>query len=1344
MKPNIQTISVCDGNRSLRTLKGLFVAVSFAALALSAWAQSTERHTFSSLNQAIPDGSTAGLSDNRSITSTIANLAAVRVKLKITGRYNGDLYAYVRHANSQTTNFCVLLNRSGRSASTGTGYSDAGFDVTFDHTAANDIHLYRNYSVPPAGNPLTGTWQPSGRKVDPFLVLDTSSRTAGLNSFKDTTGSGEWTLFVADVDSGATNMLVSWELELIGTTLPTLVWSNPSAIVYGTALSSAQLNASAGWVAGSFVYSPPVGTVLPAGNHPLSVTFYPLDTVNYSPNSKTVTISVQKSPLTVTANSTSRLYGDPNPTFTGSIVGIKNNDAISATYFCGATPTSPVSGYPIVPTALGSALANYTVSLVNGTLTVNRATLTVTANNASRLYGDPNPAFSGTIAGVKNSETITVSYNTTATQTSSVGNYAIVPTPSGSTLGNYTVVLNNATLQVNRATLSIIANNANRAYGDANPVFTGNYTGAKNGETFTLSFTTPATASSPVGPYAITPSASGATIGNYTVSASNGTLTVGTATLVFTANNASRFYGDANPVFTGTITGVKNGETITATYSTTATATSPVSTYAIVPLPSGATLANYAVTLNNGTLTVNKAALTITANNANRLYGNANPVFTGTITGIKNSEAITATYSSGASATSIVGNYPITPSPSGTTLANYNVTLNNGTLTVSPAPLTVTANNASRAYGDPNPSFSGSISGIKNGETITASYLSPATSASPVGAYAIVPTPSGTTLANYAVTLNNGVLTVNQAGLTVTANNASRFYGDANPLFTGTITGIKNGETITTTYSSTAGSTTAVGSYPIVPSPSGATLANYSVTLVNGTLTINKAGLTVTVNNASRAYGDPNPVFTGTITGIKNSEAITASYATTAGPATPIGAYDINPSPAGSTLANYNVTLNKGTLTISAAGLTITANNAERFYGDPNPVFTGTIVGIKNGESITATYLCNAVPTSSVGPWNIFPSAVGTTLGNYSITLNNGLLTIKQAPLTVTANNANRLFGTLNPVFTGNISGIKNADAITATYNSGATLSSPVGSYAIVPTPSGTALGNYAVTLVNGVLSVTQAGSSGSLAASGNPVRPGQSVTFTMTLTPVAPTVGTPAGAVQFRIDGVAAGGPVNVVGGVATYSTASLLAGNRAVVAEYPGNVNFKGVTNTLSPVLLVNTPPVAGADTIDRYATNGAKVEIAELLKNDSDADGNAISFVSASTSSANGGTVTVQGGWVYYEPKAGFTNVDSFTYTVQDVWGAQATGTVSINLKPDNEPALNLTITDLGDGSYRLRFDGIPNRFCIIQYTTSLQTPNWQELTSGTSDSVGIFEYTDRPSGGIGSRFYRSLYP
>ncbi len=261
--------------------------------------------------------------------------------------------------------------------------------------------------------------------------------------------------------------------------------------------------------------------------------------------------------------------------------------------------------------------------------------------------------------------------------------------------------------------------------------------------------------------------------------------------------------------------------------------------------------------------------------------------------------------------------------------------------------------------------------------------------------------------------------------------------------------------------------------------------------------------------------------------------------------------------------------------------------------------------------------------------------------------------------------------------------------------------------------------------------------------SSRNPSPPSQAVGFTFTLNPVAPGAGTPSGSVRFLIDGVLAGSPVTLSGGTATYSTASLSHGTHSVTAEYAGDGNFTGATNVLSPNQLINAPPVAGIDVVLRDPTNGVKVPIAALLTNDFDADGDPITCISVSATSANGGTVVKSGSWVFYTPAPGFTNSDTFTYTISDGLAASPiTGTVAVNIRVDNGPSQNLTIHDLGGGAYLIRGDGIPERAYHLQYADDAQGINWQPLGEATADPNGLFQFTDLS--GSSQRFYRSVYP
>jgi len=82
------------------------------------------------------------------------------------------------------------------------------------------------------------------------------------------------------------------------------------------------------------------------------------------------------------------------------------------------------------------------------------------------------------------------------------------------------------------------------------------------------------------------------------------------------------------------------------------------------------------------------------------------------------------------------------------------------------------------------------------------------------------------------------------------------------------------------------------------------------------------------------------------------------------------------------------------------------------------------------------------------------------------------------------------------------------------------------------------------------------------------------------------------------------------------------------------------------------------------------------------------------------------------------------------------------VTVNLRVDNGPSPNLTITVLSNGVYVIRGDGIPGRAYRIQYADQPQSTNWQTLGTETADPFGIFQLTD--AAGTPHRYYRSINP
>jgi alpha-tubulin suppressor-like RCC1 family protein len=162
--------------------------------------------------------------------------------------------------------------------------------------------------------------------------------------------------------------------------VPTVIaWSNPSAITYGTALSGTQLNATAN-ISGTFAYSPAAGVVLAAGNQPMSVTFTATNP-GFANATKAMILTVNKAPLTITADNVTRIYGAANPALTVSFSGLVNGETSSVVTGLASTTAagtaSPVGTYAITPA--GGVATNYALTFVPGTLTITIAPQTVTA-----------------------------------------------------------------------------------------------------------------------------------------------------------------------------------------------------------------------------------------------------------------------------------------------------------------------------------------------------------------------------------------------------------------------------------------------------------------------------------------------------------------------------------------------------------------------------------------------------------------------------------------------------------------------------------------------------------------------------------------------------------------------------------------------------------------------------------------------------------------------------------------------------------------------------------------------------------------------------------------------------
>ena len=319
---------------------------------------------------------------------------------------------------------------------------------------------------------------------------------------------------------------------------------------------------------------------------------------------------------------------------------------------------------------------------------------------------------------------------------------------------------------------------------------------------------------------------------------------------------------------------------------------------------------------NPGYLT-DKYGVVITVKECTREYGATNPKFEYTTKGAAISGK--PTISCGATATSPVGTYPITVSytkAEGESMLN--ITCVNGSMTITKAPLTITAKSYTIKRGEEMPTLEATYTGLKNRETDTVFTKKPviSTVAKPdtlPGTYPIVA--SGAEAKNYEMSYVDGTLTITD-DVTVTANSYTRVYGDDNPTFEFTSEGATLSGTPAITCSATA--TSPVGTYDIVIAKGDIT--NSTVTCVNGTLTITKAPLTITAKSYTIKQGRALPTLEAEYSGFKNNETDTVFtkkpiVSTNATSDSEPGTYDITVS--GAEATNYEMTYVNGILTIT-------------------------------------------------------------------------------------------------------------------------------------------------------------------------------------------------------------------------------------------------------------------------------------------------------------------------------------------------------------------------------------------------------------------------------------------
>ena len=394
--------------------------------------------------------------------------------------------------------------------------------------------------------------------------------------------------------------------------------------------------------------------------------------------------AIDTAALTITATSTSKTYGE-TASLSYSVSGLANDDAVTSVSLSssGTDSSANVGGYAISASASGTGLSNYSIT-TKGTVTVNPASLTITASDVSKTYGEDADLEDYTVSGLLNNDTVSsISLSSTGSDASaSVGSYSIAASSaSGTGLSNYTISYKAGTLTVDPASLTITASDLTKTYGEDVELEDYTVSGLLNDDAVTsvILSSTGADASANAGSYSIAASsASGTGLSNYTISYKAGALTVDPASLTITASDLTKTYGETASL-TYTTFGLVNGDSLTGSLSSDgAAAEANVGTYTIGLGTLGNS--NYTITYKAGTLTVDPASLTITASDLTKIYGETASL-TYTTFGLVNGDSLTGSLSSdGAAAEANVGTYTIGLGTLGN--SNYTITYISGLLTV--------------------------------------------------------------------------------------------------------------------------------------------------------------------------------------------------------------------------------------------------------------------------------------------------------------------------------------------------------------------------------------------------------------------------------------------------------------------------------------------------------------------------------------------------------------------------------------------------------------------------------------------------------------------------------------
>lgn len=391
-----------------------------------------------------PSGPSLPVVTTQAVTAISATTATGNGNVTAPGSPNPTQHGVVW---SNTLNPTIADNKTTNGPVGGTG----AFTSAMTGLTPNTLYHVRAYATNPSGTVY-------GADVS-FTTLLHDVTTTGVNC-----------------GAGTHNVTYGGGITCVATVTATGAPVNPSGTVswstngVGNIVTSpCTLSVVAGVSSCSITYTP---TSVGTGSHLITASY--AGSTGFLASNGNQTVTVNKKAATVTPTAASKTYGDTDPTLTGTISGFLPADSVTATFTRAAGET--VSGGPYAMSAVLSpagVLPNYNITTAPVVFTIHKKGASVTPNAASKIYGNADPAFTGSLLGFLPADNVVANYTRTAGETVAGAPYTISAalTPS-SVISNYNVTANTAPFTINKRAITVKADSKTKALGQVDPVLT--------------------------------------------------------------------------------------------------------------------------------------------------------------------------------------------------------------------------------------------------------------------------------------------------------------------------------------------------------------------------------------------------------------------------------------------------------------------------------------------------------------------------------------------------------------------------------------------------------------------------------------------------------------------------------------------------------------------------------------------------------------------------------------------------------------------------------------------------------------------------------------------------------